>query len=241
MAVPDKIAVITPYRDEPRTVLERSLDSVASQSVPCDHYLVADGPPQTWIDGQVREHLGLGRAHDDYGNAARSAGALLAHAEGYTVIAMLDPGDRFEPDHVEQCLAAADRAGRERCDLVYARCETEQAWQADGSRLAAGASGLVFLMGAFRQLALWASVPKPLMPLTGRLVRILLERQDLVSASPDKVTVRTGPAAAAADADGIGRWLDGLSERDGEIACRSLWLPQAKKNLEKIVSRALAS
>jgi hypothetical protein len=43
-------AVITRYYKEERRVLERCIDSVRKQTFRTDHFLVADGFPQDWID-----------------------------------------------------------------------------------------------------------------------------------------------------------------------------------------------
>ncbi|HYE53129.1 MAG TPA: glycosyltransferase [Azospirillaceae bacterium] len=112
--------VVTPYYKENRDILERCLDSVRRQTVPAEHIVVADGHPQDWLDGAGVRHIRLDRSHNDYGNAARGIGAMLAVAENYDGIAFLDADNWYDPDHVEACLAAAD-ASPARPDFVAAQ------------------------------------------------------------------------------------------------------------------------
>lgn len=105
-----RICVITPYYKEPRSLVERCLESVGSQTIRADHILVADGFPQAWLDEASVRHVQLDRAHGDYGNAARGAAALLAIAEQYDAIAFLDADNWYETGHLEACLAASRAA-----------------------------------------------------------------------------------------------------------------------------------
>ena len=76
--------VITPYYKEDPALLRRCMDSVRAQTVPTEHFLVADGYPQDWIDAEPVRHLKLDRSHRDYGNTPRGVAALLATSEGET-------------------------------------------------------------------------------------------------------------------------------------------------------------
>ena len=98
--------VITPYYKEDPALLRRCMDSVRAQTVPTEHFLVADGHPQDWIDAQPVRHLKLDRAHGDYGNTPRGVASMLACSEGYPAIMMLDADNWLEPQHVELCLQA---------------------------------------------------------------------------------------------------------------------------------------
>ena len=68
-----KIAVITPYFNEPLNVLERCHESVARQ---CDlgeasitHFFIADGEGFKAVDNLSRfRHIRLGVSHNDNGN-----------------------------------------------------------------------------------------------------------------------------------------------------------------------------
>jgi hypothetical protein len=120
---PGRYAVITAYYKEPRATLERCIDSVKSQTVRADHLMVADGFPQDWVDGAGVRHLRLDRAHGDYGNTPRAMGGLLAIAEQYDGLCFLDGDNWLEPNHVEECLGARDKAVAQQqpVDYVIAR------------------------------------------------------------------------------------------------------------------------
>src|SRR5262245_60634010 len=95
-----KYIMITPYYKEPEAQLRRCIDSVRQQTAACDHFLVADGFPQDWIDREQVRHLKLDASHGDYGNTPRAIGALLASSESYEGIGFVDADNWLEPDHV---------------------------------------------------------------------------------------------------------------------------------------------
>jgi cellulose synthase/poly-beta-1,6-N-acetylglucosamine synthase-like glycosyltransferase len=106
-----KVAVITPYYKESRAWLERCLDSVAAQSHPCTHIVVADGHPQDWIDERPVRHLRLDRPHADYGDTPRALGGLMAANEGFDAICFLDADNWYGRHHVLSCLRLAQQHG----------------------------------------------------------------------------------------------------------------------------------
>jgi len=114
-------AIITPYYKETPEILRRCVDSVKQQSVPADHFLISDGYPQDWLDGVGLRHLRLGTAHNDFGNTPHGLGPLLAISEGYKAIGFLDGDNWYDPDHVEQCCAAANSIEGARPDLIVAK------------------------------------------------------------------------------------------------------------------------
>src|SRR5919201_2703810 len=115
-----RFAIITPYYKESRSLIERCITSVRNQSIRSDHFLIADGFPQAWIDDAGARHLKLDRSHGDFGNTARGVGGLIAIGEEYDGIGWLDADNWLDPDHVEACLAAAS-AIQMPCDYVIAR------------------------------------------------------------------------------------------------------------------------
>src|SRR5260370_28868940 len=112
----NRFAIVTPYYREPRATLERCIASVRAQTFRCDHFLIADGFPQDWIDDGQARHISLDQPHKDYGNVARGIGALLAVSEAYEGIGFLDADNWLDADHVEACVGA----GRGGADLVIA-------------------------------------------------------------------------------------------------------------------------
>ena len=227
-----RVAIVTPYWQEPRAVIERCIASVAAQSVPADHLLVADGAPQGWVDDAAVRHLRLDRNHGDFGNVARSIGALLAAGEGYDAIAFLDADNWIDGDHVALCVAAA-RA--EPCDVVVARRRFELP---DGTAVPApDDAGLVdtnclfLLPGAFPLIGRWALIPPALAAIGDRLFHAALIKagNTLVTTERPSVTYVSHwaghyaalgraipPDARNLDLAGIAGWLSALTpaERD---------------------------
>ncbi|MDA3948002.1 MAG: sulfotransferase domain-containing protein [Spirochaeta sp.] len=162
-----KVAVITPYHNESRSTLQRVIGSVQEQTAPVDHFLVADGTRQAWIDEVPGiRHVHLDRAHSDYGATPRMTGFLLATAETYQAIAFLDADHWLGPDHVARCLAIA--ADNENLDFVIPR---RQVLRADGSPLPLedeeidegfiDTSCHFLLPGAYSAVATWGTARKP--------------------------------------------------------------------------------
>ena len=163
---PPRVAIITPYYKETRSLLERAIDSVRSQSVGADHILIADGFPQDWIESASVRHIRLDRSHQDFGNTPRGLGALLAASEGYDVIGFLDADNWYEKNHIHACLAAAEETfgGRDNCDCVIAkrsfRRPDESVLPIDELPGHTDTNCFVFLPGSFHLLSIWVTMPK---------------------------------------------------------------------------------
>jgi len=107
-----KIAIVTPYYEEPADMIERCVQSVRAQGVDCVHILVADGKPLKIFDGrQDVLHLTLPRCNADYGNTPRGLGAMFAEAQGFDAVAFLDADNWFEPDHIAELLNIRRQSG----------------------------------------------------------------------------------------------------------------------------------
>jgi cellulose synthase/poly-beta-1,6-N-acetylglucosamine synthase-like glycosyltransferase len=98
-----KFAIITPYYNESPAFLRRCIESVARQTVPVEHLLIADGLPQSWLDTEPVRHIKLDKSHGDYGNTPRGVGSLLAISEGFDGFGFLDADNWLEPMHAELC------------------------------------------------------------------------------------------------------------------------------------------
>jgi len=118
-----KVAVVTPYYKESDELLKRCINSVKSQTIPCDHFLVSDGFPKEWIDYEGVRHLKLGKSHSDYGNTPRGLGGQLAISEDYDAICFLDADNWFDSDHVETCVESVISKHEDymSCDYVIAK------------------------------------------------------------------------------------------------------------------------
>jgi glycosyltransferase involved in cell wall biosynthesis len=112
-----KIAVVTPYcREDPQT-LRRCIDSVRAQTLPCIHYLVADGNPNPLILASTAtlRHLVLPVAHGDFGGVARVLGSLAAARDGCDAVAWLDADNWYRPDHLESLRQCHEATGKPLC------------------------------------------------------------------------------------------------------------------------------
>jgi glycosyltransferase involved in cell wall biosynthesis len=104
-----RVAVVTPRFREPRAWLDRCLESVRRQTIPCTHVVVDDGGDPTPDDGI--ERIVLPAPHADFGDAARAIGSVSAIVRGYDAIAWLDADNWFAPTHLQTLLALHVRTG----------------------------------------------------------------------------------------------------------------------------------
>ncbi|MFM7405063.1 MAG: glycosyltransferase family 2 protein [Erythrobacter sp.] len=185
-----RVAIITPYWQEPRAILDRCIASVAAQSVPADHLLVADGAPQDWLDDAPVRHLRLDRNHADFGNVARAVGALLAAGDGYDAIGFLDADNRIDHDHVALCLAAAQVAGSDGV-IAQRRFELSDGTPVPASDDAAmvDTNCLFLLPGAYPLIARWALIPPQLAPIGDRLFHVSMQLAGCRMARTDRPSV----------------------------------------------------
>lgn len=166
---PFRVAVITPYHQEDPAVLRRCHESVLAQTLPCTHFLVADGGGDEEVDGFAARHIRLGAGHADNGNTPRTVGALCAMNEGFDAIAFLDADNWFHPDHLQSAL---DTRERERAEVVFSDRELvfpdgTVLLEPDGEdreRSHVDTSCIVVFAPAFHSLALWAQMPAELGP-----------------------------------------------------------------------------
>ena len=181
-----KVAVITPYYKETDATLKRCISSVASQTLACQHYLIADGPGCNWLDTSapsVSKHLRLHHAHGDFGNTPRGIGALLAVADGADAVCFLDADNMLDHDHVEVCCALA--ASKPAPDYVVAR---RRIVLPDGTAVPGSDEPIerlvdtncfFLLKGAFHAIPQWVLQPKPLARIGDRVFLKLLQRLGL--------------------------------------------------------------
>ena len=243
-----KIAIVTPYFREDPEILERCLDSVAGQTLGADHFVVADGEPQGWLDRRSVRHIALDRNHDNYGNTPRAVAAMVAVGEGYDVIGFLDADNWVDPDHLEHCLAAARAVPGGEVDYILAKRRMRRP---DGRELVLPDNGdifhgdtncLLFLRGAFHLLALWGTMPKKASLIGDRVIYRALKLGELVQAAAERPTVNYVTRYAGAyvmageeppegaryvDFDGVFTWLSSLDGRELKITERLMGVPLA--------------
>lgn len=185
-----RFAIVTPYYKETRAVLQRCVDSVAGQSVPTDHILVADGFPQGWLDSAKVRHLKLDAAHGDYGNVARGLGGKLAVAEGYEGIGFLDADNWIDPGHVEACVEAGEAA---HADIVVAQRRLvrldESVMDIPEEEGHVDTNCYWLRPSAFSLLPYWVTMPVELAPLADRVFYRTVQERNLRLAHVARQTV----------------------------------------------------
>ena len=224
-------------------------------SFPADHFLVADGFVQSWIDCAGVRHIKLDRAHGDYGNTARGLGALLAVADKYDGIGFLDADNFLDPDHVARCV---ERGAQEpRPDALIAR---RRFVRPDGSELHLSeepdhidTNSWWFLDGAYHLLPFWVLIPRQMTPIGDRVFAGLTETAKLVCAPLSQATVNytclwegvyrligeTPPEGAKPDIDlkAVLRWmiaLEGEKRRNVARLCAGDLVPWAEHMLASL-------
>jgi hypothetical protein len=235
-----RYAIITPYYKEEQRLIERCINSVRAQTVPADHFLVSDGHPQAWIDDASVRHFKLDRNHGDVGNTPRGVGGLIAIAEGYSGIGLLDADNWLEPNHVETCLDAAEESAP--CDYVIARRTfrrpDETAMPIPEQEGHVDTNCFFFLQGSFCVIPHWGMMPNAYgLGLFGdRYFYAALQRQPFNFAKVSRATVNyhcmwaslywmigeNPPAEAHWDRDlsQAEQWLESLESREKVIFSR---------------------
>ena len=190
-----RVAVVTPYFREERSILERSIASVASQRYRCDHIVVADGRPQEWIDERADVlHLRLPRNTADYGDTPRAIGAAYACGRDYDAITFLDADNEFADDEaIERYVRIAEE---QQWDLVVGR---RIFVRPDGSVLPIedepmdaliDVSCYFFLRSGFDVAIKWCLIPPSLHCVDDRVIRLAAEVAGLKTAVVDVPTIR---------------------------------------------------
>lgn len=245
MTGPKRFAIITPYYRETRSVLERCVLSVRRQTLAADHFVVADGVPQAWLDAEPVRHIKLDRSHSDCGNTPRGIGALMAMAEGYEGIGFLDADNWFEPRHVELCIRAVaearDKAGVE-VDYVIAQRHLRRLDETiipitdESPTEHVDTSCFFMLPTSFHVIPYFATMPSQLSRICDRIFYGALNARGLKAALVPVKTVNfqylyqpayyalgeepPPGAKSAVDSNVIMTWLNSLSPRELLIASR---------------------
>lgn len=191
-----KIAVVTPYHQEPIEWLRQCHESVLAQhDVQADHILVADGFARNEIDSwPTSQHVRLPCAHADNGNTPRAVGSVLARTQGYDFIAYLDADNWFHPEHLTSLLALWQQTGVPVC------CAWRTFHRPDGSAMDISeeeesrmvhvdTSAYLIHRRAFEALSVWAAMPKPLAPVCDRVFFKALRHRRYAMAFSQRRTV----------------------------------------------------
>lgn len=160
----NRVAVVTPLYRPHVDWLRKCLLSVAEQTYPCDHFLVNDGDDSFDPSAlAVASYSRIPGPHEDYGNAARAVGSVLAIAGGFDAIAFLDADNWYEPTHIQSLLALQQETGAGICTAgrnlvgmdgeLLGRCP-----ECDGERFV-DTSSLIIFRDAFEVIPIWYRMP----------------------------------------------------------------------------------
>lgn len=114
-----KVAVVTPYYDEPLDILVRCKKSVDNQTYTnIKQIFVADGKPNDWVSTwKDTTHIILSCSHRDAGATPRAIGAISAFSQGFDAVSFLDADNTYDHIHVETMIKGCQENA---CDLVSA-------------------------------------------------------------------------------------------------------------------------
>jgi glycosyltransferase involved in cell wall biosynthesis len=197
-----KIAVITPYYKEPTEMLRACHESVLSQGVAADHFMVADGHPNDAVATWPVQHVALNKGHADNGNTPRGMGGLLAQNQGYDFVTYLDADNWYHPGHLQAMLDCHAQTQADVC------CSSRTYHHHNGTQLAVteadeeamlhvDTSCFFIHRRAFKLLGAWVHMPKPLSPIGDRVMLALMrhERYQLAFTKQRSVAFRSQYAA----------------------------------------------
>lgn len=158
-----RIAVVTPYSDEPVDWLVRGHASLAGQGHPVTHILVADGEPNPAVAAWADQHIVLRHRHRDGGNAGRMAGGLSAASQRFDAVTFLDAADWFLPGHLDGMVRVVEASGADAATArrVLHRIDGTPVGvcpRIDGLRTI-DASALMLRPTAFPAIGLWCLAP----------------------------------------------------------------------------------
>jgi glycosyltransferase involved in cell wall biosynthesis len=189
-----KIAVITPYYKEPLSMLRQTHESVLSQTMACEHFLVADGHPQHEISSWQAHHVVLPKSHADNGNTPRGIGSFLARIEGYDFIAYLDADNWFEPNHIQSLVSLYEKTKTPVCSTFrnyYALDDTllPISEQEEDQLRHVDTSCFLIHSSAYELIDVWLKMPKQLGPICDRVFFCQLKARKYSLASTRQRTV----------------------------------------------------
>jgi glycosyltransferase involved in cell wall biosynthesis len=189
-----RIAVITPYYNEPDEYFSTCYSSVKSQQIPADHFFIADGHPSRWFDDKEVKHVALHRCHYDNGNTPRGIGSLLAIGDGYEFIALLDVDNWYHPEHLETMLELHERSDAPICCAwrtfhTYDGAPLKVSERDENNLSHVDTSCFFIHRSAFDILRLWLAMPKEVSPIGDRIFLASIKDRRLKVAHTLKRTV----------------------------------------------------
>lgn len=170
------VAVITPYYRETDEKLARCMASVAAQTHPATHFMVADGFPRESVAAAAGvRHIVLPQAHGDNGNTPRGIGGLSALNAGFDAFAFLDADNWLAPDHVASLVEAVGKTGAavafsDRRIVLPDGTPVEWPDTGDQQRKHVDTSSFFITADAAFLLPYWATMDQPTSPCCDRVM-----------------------------------------------------------------------
>lgn len=189
------VAVITPYCREPDAKLLRCMASVAAQTHPATHFMVADGSPRECVAAAAGvRHVVLPQAHGDNGNTPRGIGALSALNAGFDAFAFLDADNWLAPDHVASLVEAVQKTGAavafsDRKIVLPDGTPVEKPDDGDRLRTYADTSTFFITADAAFLLPYWVTMDQPTSPCCDRVMFGLVRGFNVAHAFTEKPTL----------------------------------------------------
>ncbi|HTI46554.1 MAG TPA: glycosyltransferase [Casimicrobiaceae bacterium] len=226
-----RVAVVTPYCRESLAMLARCHQSVLAQTVPCDHYMVADGYARDEIDRWSVRHIRLDAPCADFGDTPRRVAGEIVREERYDAVAYLDADNAFRPRHVESLLVVHRMHGAPVCHAARTLHRTDGTLmpllQRGDNEDHVDTSCLLLTQDAFEMLRFWGSYPPALSAIDDRMFWSSIRGRGLHTAFSGALTCRyeashegffaalrePAPPGTRPDVDlaAIGRWFATLA------------------------------
>lgn len=195
-----KIAVITPYHQEPEQMLWQCHKSVLNQQgdFTAHHFMIADGFPREQLKNWQCKHSTIHQSHNDNGNTPRAIGSLLAESENYDFITFLDADNWYHNGHLESLIQLQRKTKKPiiTCFRTFHLPDgrTLQIQDHEEESLTHVDTSCILLhKKAFKLNYLWSAMPKQMSCICDRIFRsgILHHRYETASTKLRSVAFRT--------------------------------------------------
>src|SRR5262249_49501291 len=158
-----RIAVLTPYYQEPLDQLERCHRSVRRQTLSCEHILVADGFPRGEVDGWPVQHIRIATPCRNFGDTPRRIAGDAAIRARRDAVVFVDADNWLRPRHVESLVACHLARGTPICHSARTLYRTDGTlmplFQRGDNIVHVDTSCLFVAAAAFDLLSMWGTWP----------------------------------------------------------------------------------
>lgn len=188
-----RVAVITPYHMEDIETLRQCQASVAAQTYPCSHFMVADGFPKPEVEAWPVQHVVLPNAHGIGGDLPRCVGSILALKQGFDAITYLDADNWYVPDHIELLVTL------QRASIADVCIALRSMHRVDGTAMPLAdppshdryydTSCILLTRPAFPVVFVWAMIPPQAGVIDDRIVSLAIRKHRFRIAKTDRPTV----------------------------------------------------